>query len=106
MKKLAKIIFNIFRGVCRVTGFFLITIAILLIKALTFEPGTNRQITPRKARRIRFLSKVKLIFFNTVPDQVLSFLGILSYKEKINLLKDGLQLRYQQTDKRIVPQVR
>lgn len=94
MKKILKIIYNIIRGVCRLV-FRLVTILIvLLLKLATYEPGKKDEITPRKARRIRALSKLKLWFFNTMPDCIVSFLGYSNYKIYINEhLKNGLQLR-------------
>lgn len=93
MKQFLKVIFNIFRFFCRFIFFVLLYLIIYLIKFLTYEPGKKNTITPRKARRIRMLSSLKLWFFNTVPEEMLSFLGIKKYKFYINThLKDGLQL--------------
>ena len=52
IKRLLQIIFGIL--------FFLICGIIYIV---TYEPGTRKKVTPRKVRRIRFLTKVKLHFY-------------------------------------------
>ena len=93
MSGIAKVIYNIVRGLTRLFVTILIFTAVLLIKLVTYEPGKDKQITVRKARRIRFLSKVKNIFINALPQSVISFLGWDRYKIYFNKhIRNGLQL--------------
>ena len=101
--KLLKILINIFKGLCRVIIHFVALIIIQLIKLVTYEPGTKNQITVRKARRIRALSKFKLFFFNLFPEGFYKFIGYGGYKNYINThLRNGLQLRNKGTNKAAV----
>ena len=98
-----KMIHNIVRGLVRLV----FQIPVLLIQALiyliTFEPGTKKRVTVRKARRIRLLTKVKMGFFNMLPTPVSEYLGVEEYKKYLNShLSHGLQLRDEGTDRRAV----
>ena len=99
MKSVLKVLYNCIRGVFKLALCLIVVTIFRLIKIFTYEPGTNGMITPRKARRIRALSRFKLFIFNTVPEPVLAFFDKLQYKEYINThLKNGLQLRYVKTN--------
>ena len=103
MKKFFTVIYNIIRGITRVIAWFALVIVTMLIKLFTLEPGTKGRLTKRKARRIRALAKVKLFYFNNVPDGVHNFLGIKLYKDYLNEhLGNGVQLCFEQTDRRAV----
>lgn len=93
MKGFLKVIYNIFRGLCRAAIKLPVTIIFLLIWLVTLEPGTNDRLTVRKAKRIRALSKFKLFVFNLFPEGFFKFIGYGGYKNYINShLKNGLQL--------------
>lgn len=103
MKKFLRVIFNIIRGVVRVVSFFAFIVVLNLIRLITYEPWAKSSLTKRKIRRIRFLTKVKLFVFNKVPDSVVDFFGVGIYKNYLNKhLGDGVQLCYEQTDRRAV----
>lgn len=94
MKSVLKVIYNIVRGLCRYSIYLVFIIIARIIKFLTFEKGKEKQITVRKAKRIRFFSKIKLVFHNILPDFISKFLGFYNYKNYINThLRNGLQLR-------------
>jgi len=97
MSGFLKVIYNIVRGLCRFPVWLITVTIIQIIYFVTYEPGTKRQITPRKARRIRVLSKFKLFVYNTIPEPIMRFLyRNQTYKNYINThLKNGLQLRYE-----------
>ena len=100
MNAFYKVIFNIFRGFVRFAFYASIISIIFFIKVLSYEPGKNKEITPRKARRIRAFSSLKLFYFENVPECINKFLGLENYKNHINThLKNGLQLRNNRTDK-------
>ena len=84
MKKLLKVIHNIIKGIFRVIFWLVVIIFSALIKLITYEPGKNKKITPRKARRIRFFTKLKRWFFNLFPDSVYKYFGVLRYKTYLN----------------------
>ena len=103
MKKIGKVIYNIIRFIVRSVLWTLLVLFRMILKYLTIEPGKNKEITPRKARRIRFLSKVKYRFLNTLPDSANKFIGTENYKNYLNKhLENGLQLRNYTTNKRAV----
>lgn len=103
MKKFFTVIYNIIRGITKVIAWAFIISTTWLIWLITLEPGTKGHLTKRKARRIRALTKVKLFYFNNVPDSVHKFLGIKLYKEYLNEhLGNGVQLCFEQTDRRAV----
>ncbi len=84
MKKFFTVIYNILRGITRVIAWTFIIIATWLIWLFTLEPGTKGHLTKRKARRIRAFTKLKLFYFNNVPDCVHKFLGFKLYKDYLN----------------------
>lgn len=103
MKKFLKVIYNIIRGITRVVAWVALIITTKTISLFTLEPGTKGHLTKRKAKRIRALTKVKLFYFNNVPDCVHKFLGINFYKDYLNKhLGNGVQLCYEQTNRRAV----
>lgn len=96
MKGLLKVIYNIIRGIVRAVLFLLLLLVQRIIYVVTFEPGTKREITVRKARRIRALSKLKFVFLNALPEPVHKFLGTGNYRNYLNKhIGNGLQLRYE-----------
>ena len=98
-----KVIYNIFRGVVRFVVWIFTVLLANLIYLLTIEPGTKNKITPRKARRIRAMSKVKHSLLNFLPVSVNKFIGTETYRNYLNEhLADGLQLRNNTTNKRAV----
>ena len=93
MKKFLKVIYNIFRGVARTVFYLFILILQGIIFALTYERGTIKKITPRKARRIRLLSKIKMFLLNLSPTFLTKFLGIEYYRDYLNEhIGNGVQL--------------
>ena len=103
MKQFLKVIFNVFKGLSRTVALFVFMIICTAIKVFTYEPGTKYQLTKRKAKRIRLLTKLKLFVFNHVPNGVSKFFGVEEYKDYLNKhLGNGMQLRYERTDKRAV----
>lgn len=94
MSGIGKVFYNIIRGFTRLFSFIILFLGVKIIKAVTYEPGTKSQITVRKAKRIRFLSKLKNFVINSLPQSVISFLGWETYKDYFNKhLRNGLQLR-------------
>lgn len=85
MNGVVKVFYNIIRGFVRLAFRIPIFIAQALIYAATFEPGKVRVLTPRKARRIRALTKLKLWFLNSLPTFIAKYLGVEEYKEYLNL---------------------
>ena len=103
MKKFLIVIRNIFRGILRVCLFFGVVAFREIVKALTYERGKEKEITVRKAKRIRALSKFKIKALNSMPKCVNEFIGTENYKEYLNKhLWNGLQLRNYGTNKRAV----
>lgn len=99
MRGVLKVIYNILRGLIRIALWLIVAVIIGLIKLFTLEPGKKGQITVRKARRIRALSKFKVWIFNFLPLPVVKFLGFEKYREYLNEhLRDGLQLCYNGTN--------
>lgn len=93
MKTVLKVIYNIVRGLFRFVFYFVFILLAKIIKLLTYEKGKEKQITVRKAKRIRFFSKIKLVFYNIIPECISKFMGFNDYKKYINThLKNGLQL--------------
>lgn len=93
MKKAFEVPYNIVRGVVRLVFKICVVIVCLIIKLVTFEPNKTHEITVRKAKRIRMLSKFKVLVLNFFPDSVNRYLGIYNYKIYLNEhLRDGLQL--------------
>ena len=93
MKTFLRVIYNITRGLCRFFAFILLMIVVYVIKLLTLEPGKSKQITVRKARRIRTLSKIKNFIINSIPQNIIEFLGLDNYKNYFNMhIRNGLQL--------------
>lgn len=100
MKGVLKVIYNIVRGLVRIFIGLVVILIAKLIYFFTFEPGKKHQVTERKARRIRALSKFKIFILNILPAGLLSFLGLKNYRDYLNEhLRYGLQLRYNGTDK-------
>ncbi len=96
MRGVFKVIYNIIRGLVRLVFNVCVIISCLIIRVVTFEPGSKETITVRKAKRIRALSKFKMFALNSLPDPVNRFLGLYDYKNYLNEhLRDGLQLRYE-----------
>lgn len=94
MRKFLKVIWNIIRGTFKLVVLLLYALFMAILKGIFYNKKTCGVITPRKAARIRFFSKIKLFFMNVIPESLLSFFGILQYKKYINEnLKNGLQLR-------------
>lgn len=103
MKGFLKVIHNIIRGFVRLFVRLFILLIQALIYIVTFEPGKQRQITVRKAKRIRALTKFKLWVFDLLPDSVLRYLGMKDYKDYLNShLKHGMQLCNERADRRAV----
>lgn len=95
MKGVLKVIYNIVRGLIRFACFMVLLFFQGTIKLVTYEPGKNKTITVRKAKRIRALSRLKLFVLNAMPSAVNDFLGTERYKIYLNKhLRNGLQLRY------------
>ena len=93
MKGFFKVIYNIIRGFVRLFFLILLMLAQGAIKLITYEPGTSKTITVRKAKRIRILSRFKVFILNAFPPAVNRYLGIENYKNYLNEhLRDGLQL--------------
>lgn len=96
MRGVFKVIYNIIRGLVRFAFRICVALTCILIKVVTFEPGSKEEITVRKAKRIRALSRFKMFALNSLPDPVNRFLGLYNYKNYLNEhLRDGLQLRYE-----------
>ena len=103
MKQFFKVIFNIFKGLTRILFWAVLVIVTAIIRLVTYEPGTKGYLTKRKAKRIRLLTRFKMWFLNTLPVSVNKFLGLENYKLYLNKhLGNGMQLRYERTDKRAV----
>lgn len=93
MKKIFEVPYNIVRGVMRLIFRICVALVCFIIKLLAFEPNTSKEITVRKAKRIRMLSRFKVWVLNFFPDSVNRYLGIYNYKIYLNKhLRDGLQL--------------
>lgn len=56
-------ILHFIRRIIQITFGFFITVACAIIYTVTFEPNTKKRATPRKARRIRALTKFKLYMY-------------------------------------------
>ena len=93
MNGFLKVIYNIIRGLFRIFFLTLLAIIIVFTRAITFEPGKKGEITVRKAKRIRFLSKIKGFILNVLPQNVVRYLGWDEYKDYFNKhIRNGLQL--------------
>ena len=93
MRKFLKVIYNIIRGITRTVFYLFILILQGIIFVLTYERGTIKKITPRKARRIRLLSKIKIFLLNLSPTFLVRFLGVEHYREYLNKhIGNGVQL--------------
>jgi len=98
-----KIVYNIIRGTIRIFLWFAILCFCAIVKLVTIEPGKDKQITPRKARRIRAFSKMKYFILNSIPESVNKFIGTETHRNYLNKhLANGLQLRNYTTNKRAV----
>lgn len=94
MSGVVKVFYNIIRGFTRLFSFIILFLGVKIIKTITYEPGKKKEITVRKAKRIRLLSKVKNFVINSLPQSIISFLGWETYKDYFNKhLRNGLQLR-------------
>lgn len=99
-KGLFTVVHNIIRGFVRLFFRLLVLIVQILIYVVTFEPGSRKKLTVRKARRIRFLTKWKMRFLNSLPDPVAKYLKVEDYKIYLNShMSHGLQLRDERTDR-------
>ena len=93
MNGVVKVFYNIFRGLSRALCFIVVSLVCNLILLFTYEYKKGKQITFRKARRIRTLSKFKKFVFKNVPDNVIGFFGLQDYKNYFNKhISNGLQL--------------
>lgn len=100
LKGLLRVIHNIIRGFVRLPFYLLVFFLQGIIYLITFEPGTKKTLTVRKARRIRFLTKLKMRFLNSLPVPIAKYLGIEAYKIYLNShLSHGLQLRDERTNR-------
>ena len=107
MRKFLKVIYNIIRGITRTIFYLFILLLQGIIFALTYEKDTKKKITPRKARRIRLLSKIKMFLLNLFPTFLVKFLGVEYYRNYLNEhIGNGVQLCYERTDKGTLSQVR
>ena len=103
MKQFFKVIFNILKGLTRILFWAVLVVVTAIIKFATYEPGKKGYLTKRKAKRIRLLTSFKIWLLNTLPVSVNKFLGLENYKLYLNKhLGNGMQLRYERTDKRAV----
>lgn len=103
LKGLLRVIHNIIRGFVRLFFRLIILAAQAVIYIVTFEFGKWKELTVRKAKRIRFLTKWKMKFLNSLPVPVAKYLGFEGYKIYLNShLSHGLQLRDERTDRRAV----
>ena len=94
------VIHNIVRGFVRFAFYILFVAVKFLIYLICGGWHDRKHITVTKAKRIRFLTKIKLWFLNSVPEWVIRYLGIGGYKNYLNShLNHGMQLRYDGTDK-------
>ena len=97
---LLRVIHNIIRGFVRLPFYLLVFLVQAIIYIITFEPGTKKVLTVRKARRIRLLTKWKMKFLNSLPLPVSIYLGVEPYKIYLNShLSHGMQLRDERTDR-------
>lgn len=103
MSGILKVIHNIIRGFVRLALLIVLTTAQALIYLVTFEPGKKKELTVRKAKRIRFLTKLKMRFLNGLPEPVAKYIGVENYKNYLNShLNHGLQLCDEGTDRCVV----
>jgi len=56
-------ILHFFKRIFQILSSIIIMFACSIIYVLTYEPGTEYKVTIRKARRIRFLTKLKLYVY-------------------------------------------
>ena len=103
MSGILKVIHNIIRGFVRLALLIVLTTAQTLIYLVTYEPRKKKELTVRKARRIRFLTKLKMRLLNGLPEPVAKYIGVENYKNYLNShLNHGLQLRNKGTDRCVV----
>ena len=99
MKKFLKVIYNIFRGITRLVFYLTIGMACRVIRAVSGERDKDGRITPRKARRIRALTRFKVFVLNLFPVSVNRFLGINNYRDYLNEhIGNGVQLCIKRAD--------
>lgn len=100
MIKVLEVPYNIVRGLIRFAFNIIVYFFALLIYLFTYEPHKKNCITTRKAKRIRVLTKLKVWFFNVVPDSVIRYLGKQDYKDYLfSHLNHGVQLCDEGTDR-------
>ena len=78
------VIGNIVTKTPRIIVAFFILVTAILIKAVTYEPGTDGKLTARKYRRIKALTRFKRFTLNLIPDGVCKVLGLLNQKKYMN----------------------
>ena len=71
------------RGLFGLIFRILVIILFGLIYVFTWEPGTKGQITQKKARRIRKLTKVKMKILSAMPKWLLNLLVLDGYKDSL-----------------------
>ena len=63
IRRILKIVIHLIRRILQIILSLLISIICGIIYAVTYEPGTYQQVTKRKVRRIRALTKLKLYIY-------------------------------------------
>ena len=66
---------NVLFGIIRLVVFIFLAIVMTFVRIFTYEPGKKYVLTPKKFRRIRFFTKLK-IFANDKLRFLTNFFGV------------------------------
>lgn len=87
MKRVLQIIYRFIRGIFRFLALLISSLFNYIILKITYEKGTEKKLTKRKAKRIRFFTNCKLFIGKYLP-HFANFIGIGDYitnlKERLN----------------------